>query len=188
MPRLALPLVVLALGAAAVGALPAAAAEPAPTTPRSLAGNMALLWAANVRPSARLGAEPPGRCHQVDARVTACPIAIVILARDDAGRRPWRCAATALVARAGASMTVRRSGSHCTPFPRPAAVPDPAAALGAAVALHANGDIACLPAVAGHVTCVMTTAARCVGAASVPLRHPRRSVALGAAVCPARRA
>jgi hypothetical protein len=85
-------------------------------------------------------------------------------------------------------MTVRKSGTHCKPFPRPAAVPDPAAALGAAVALHANGDISCLPAGTGHVTCVMTTAARCLGAASVPLRRPAQSVALGAAVCPARRA
>jgi hypothetical protein len=188
MARLALPLVVLALGAASMGALPAAAADPAPTTPRTLAGNMALLWAANMRPSARLGAEPPGRCRQVDARVAACPIAIVILARDDAGRRPWRCAATALVARAGAPMTVRKSGSHCTPFPRPAAVPDPAAAFGAAFALHAVGDIACLPAGPGRVTCVMATGPRCIGAASIPLRHPAQAVALGAAVCPARRA
>ena len=188
MARIASLLVVLAFGAIAVGAPSVAAADPGPTTARTMAGNVALLWSANVRPSARLGAEPPGRCRRVDDRLTACRIAIVILARDDAGRRPWRCAATALVVRAGGQMTARRSGTRCTPFPRPAAVPDPAAALGAAVALHANGDIACLPAGTGRVTCVMTTATRCIGAASIPLHHPARAVALGAPVCQARRA
>jgi hypothetical protein len=149
---------------------------------------VAQAWAADVRPSARLGAEPAGDCRQMDDRVTACQIAIVVLVRDATGRRPWRCAATALVTRGGGERLARRSGTNCTPFPHPAAVPDPAAALGAAVALNANGDIACLPAGTGRVTCVMTTATRCVGAASIPLRHPSRAVALAAPVCAARRA
>jgi hypothetical protein len=185
MARLASMLVALAIGAAALPGH-ARASDPKPTTPGSMAGTMARLWAANVLPTARLGAEPPGRCRRVDDRRTACPIAIVILARDASGRRPWRCSAMVMIARAGGHLSARRSGTHCTPFPPPAAVPEPAAALGAAAALHANGDIACLPAGAGRVTCVMRYAARCIGAASIPLGRPARAVALGEPVCQAR--
>lgn len=103
------------------------------------------------------------------------------------GRRPWRCSATVLVSRTRGRLAGERTNTRCAPFPPPAAVPDPAAALGTAFALDVNGDIACLPANDGRVTCMMRyvapTAERCIGAASVPLRRPARSIALGAPVC-----
>jgi hypothetical protein len=188
MARLASLLVALAIGAVVVPSFTrAAAADPEPTTAHSMAGNVELLWAADVRPTARLGAEPAGGCRRVDDRRTSCPIAIVVLARDGSGQRPWRCSATVLVTRAGGHLAAQRSGSRCAPFPRPAAVPDPRAALGTATALQANGDITCLAAGTGRATCVMRYARRCIGAASVPLGRPAHAVALGAPICRGRR-
>jgi hypothetical protein len=164
-----------------------AAADAWPTVARSLARTVAVRWSANVSATARLGAEPPGRCRRLDGRHAACPIAIAVLARDTTGRRPWRCSATVLVSRTGSGLAGQRTKTRCGRFPPPSAVPDPAAALGTAFALHANGDIACLPASDGRVTCVMRyaapTAERCIGAASIPLRRPARSIALGAPLC-----
>jgi hypothetical protein len=164
-----------------------AAADAWPTAARSTARTVGLRWSANVPATARLGAEPPGRCRRLDGRHAACPIAIAVLARDRKSRQPWRCSATVLVSRAGERFATERRNTHCTPFPPPSAVPDPAAAVGTAVALEANGDIACLPAGDGRVTCVMRyttpTAGHCIAAASVPHRRPARSVAVGAPVC-----
>jgi hypothetical protein len=158
-----------------------------PATARSMARTVAVKWSADVPASARLGTEPPSSCRRMDARHAACPIAIAVLARDRKGRQPWRCSATVLVSRAGERFATERRNTHCTPFPPPSAVPDPAAAVGTAVALEANGDIACLPAGDGRVTCVMRyttpTAGHCIAAASVPHRRPARSVAVGAPVC-----
>jgi hypothetical protein len=154
---------------------------------RSIARSAALRWSANVPAPARLGVEPPGRCRRLDGRHTLCPIAITVLASNAKGRRPWRCSATVVVSRAGDRLATQRTNTRCTPFPPPSAVPDPAAAVGTAFALGANGDIACLPASDGRVTCVMSyagpTSERCIGAASVPLRRLARSIALGAPVC-----
>jgi hypothetical protein len=153
-----------------------------PAGARSMAGTVASHWAANVPATARLGAEPPGHCRRLDSEHAGCRIAIAVLANGDVGRRPWRCSATVMVSRAGDRLAGWRTHTRCTPFPPPSAVPDPAAALGTAVALHANGDIACLPAGSARVTCVMSYAAPtgqpCMGAASVPLSRPARSVAL----------
>jgi hypothetical protein len=164
-----------------------ASAAPWPAAARAEANAGAARWSADVLPAARLGAEPPGRCTQIDTAHAACPIAIVVWARDYAGRRPWRCSATAVVSRAGDRLTSRRTATRCAPFPRPAAVPDPAASLGAAVALGANGDLACLPANDSRTTCVMTyvarTGERCLRAASVPPGRPARAVALGEPIC-----
>jgi hypothetical protein len=182
----------IAVGATALAIVtPAAQADGAwPAAARSMAGSVALRWAANMPATARLGAEPPGSCRRLDGRHAACRIGIAVLAMGDAGPRPWRCSATVMVSRAGDELAGRRVHTRCAPFPPPSAVPDPAAALGAAVALGANGDIACLPVNRGRVTCVMryapTTGTPCVGAASVPLSQPERSVALGAPVCLAR--
>jgi hypothetical protein len=158
-----------------------------PAGARSMARAVALHWSAHVPVAARLGAEPAGRCRRLDGRHAACPIAIAVLASDAKGRRPWRCSATVLVSRAGDRLATERQNTRCTPFPPPSAMPDPAAAIGTAVALDANGDIACLPAGDGRVTCVMRytapTAGHCIAAASVPHRRPARSVALGAPVC-----
>jgi hypothetical protein len=164
---------------APAGAWPAAA--------RSLAGTVAVRWSAEVPAAARLGAEPPGRCRRSDGRHAACPIAIAVLAHDAKGRRPWRCSATVVVSHRGERLVSQRTNTRCTPFPSASAVPDPAAAIGTAVALDANGDIACLPANDGRVTCVMRYTApgagRCIAAASVPQRRPAHSIALGAPVC-----
>jgi hypothetical protein len=158
-----------------------------PAGARSMARSVAVHWAANVPATARLGAEPPGSCRRLDGRHAACPIAIAVLASDANGRQPWRCSATVLVSLTGDRLATERKNTRCTPFPRPSAVPDPAAAVGTAVALDANGDIACLPAGDGRMTCVMRytapTAEHCIAAASVPHRRPARSVALGAPVC-----
>lgn len=158
-----------------------------PAAARSMARTVAVRWSAEVPAAARLGAEPPGRCRRLDGRHAACPIGIAVLANDGKGHRPWRCSATVRVVRTGDGLAAQRTNTHCTPFPPASAVPDPAAAIGAAVALGANGDIACLPAGDGRVTCVMRytapAAARCIAAASVPQRRPARSIALGAPVC-----
>jgi hypothetical protein len=53
------------------------------------------------------------------------------------GRRPWRCSATVLVSRTRGRLAGERTNTRCAPFPPPAAVPDPAAALGTAFALDA---------------------------------------------------
>src|SRR5215218_8740040 len=190
-------LVLLTLGAIAlgtgtpeVGRAHSAPASAWPAGARSTARTVALRWSANVDASARVGAESPARCRRLDGRHAACPIAITVLARDARGRRPWRCSATVLVSRTGARLAARRTNTRCTPFPPPSAVPDPAAALGTALALDANGDIACLPASDGRVTCVMSytapTAEHCIGAASVRFRRPARAVALGPPLCRAR--
>jgi hypothetical protein len=169
-----------------VGALALATAMPAAAraSQTDVAHAVALRWSASVPERARLGAEPPSRCRRVDARHAACPIAIVVLARGARGQRPWRCAATVVVSRTGHGLAAKRTNTHCTPFPSPSATPEPAAALGTAVALDANGDVVCLPASDGRMTCVMSYAARtskrCAAAASVPVRRPARSVALGA--------
>lgn len=198
--RAASPLVLLAVGAISLGTVmpdvagatraSTASADAWPTAARSMAGTVAQRWAANVPATARLGSEPPGRCRRVDGTHATCPIAIAIMARGAADRSPWRCSATVMVWRAGDELTGRRSGTHCTPFPRPAAVPDPRAAIGTAFALSANGDVACLPARDRRVTCVMTYVAppgrRCTAAASVPLGRIASSVALGEPLCRAR--
>jgi hypothetical protein len=158
-----------------------------PTVARSVAGGVALRWSANVLATARLGVEPAGRCRRLDGRHAACPIGIAVLVRGAAGPRPWRCSATVVVLRGDGRLGGRRTGTHCVPFPPPAPAPDPAAVLGTALALDANGDVACLPASDRRVTCVMSyaspTGERCTGAASVPRGRPARSVALGAPVC-----
>ena len=180
---------VIAVATAMPGATLAsqAPADTWPAAARSMARTVAVHWSADVPASARLGAEPSGSCRRLDARHAACPIAIAVLASDGKGRQPWRCSATVLVSRAGERLATERRNTHCTPFPPPSAVPDPAAAVGAAVALEAKGDIACLPAGDGRVTCVMRyttpTAGHCIAAASVLHRRPARSVALGAPVC-----
>ena len=165
----------------------AVAADAWPTAARSTARTVALRWSADVPADARLGAEPPGRCRRVDGRHAACPIAIAVLASDARGPRPWRCSATVLVSRTGGRLAAQRTDTRCTPFPPPSAVPDPRASLGTALALGANGDITCLPAGDGRVTCVMIHAGpsteRCIAAASVALRRLTRSIALGAPVC-----
>jgi hypothetical protein len=179
----------------ALAALSAPTAAAHPTDVRSnvagdaaaqkLAGVVAVHWAAKAPTT--LGAEPPGPCLRLDARHAACPIGIALLVHHASTRRPWRCSAKVLVARAGGRLAARRTGTHCAPFPPPATVPDPAAALGTAFVLDAIGDIACLPAGAGRTTCVLSyvarTAERCIRAASVPLATPARSVALGVATC-----
>jgi hypothetical protein len=196
--QLLMPLlgVVLLVGLLATGAhakLPpendAAVAWPAAARPT--AHTMAQRWAADVRADARLGAEPTARCHRLDDRHAACPVAIVILARDAAGQRPWRCTAKVLVYRAAGHVAGTRTDSHCVPFPEPSPVPDPAEMFGTAFALDANGDVACLPGNGHRATCVMSyaspTGGRCFGAASVPLGRPSRAVALDAPVCRASR-
>jgi hypothetical protein len=120
-----------------------------------MATTVALRWSASVPATARLDAEPTGRCRRLDGRHAACPIAITVLANDATRQRPWRCSATVRVPRTGDQLAGQRTDTRCTPFPPPPAVPDPAAALGTAFALDANGDIACLPASDGRVTCVM---------------------------------
>lgn len=180
---------VIAVATAMPGATQASQAPAGawPAAARSMARTVAVHWSANVPATARLGTEPPGSCRRLDARHAACPIAIAILASDAKGRRPWRCSATVLVSLTGDRLATERKNTRCTPFPPPSAVPDPAAAVGTAVALDANGDVACLPAGDGRVTCVMRytapTAGHCIAAASVPHRRPARSVALGAPVC-----
>jgi hypothetical protein len=157
-----------------------------PDAARPMAATVATSWAAGVPVAARLGAEPAGPCARIDGRHAACSIAIVILADGAAGSRPWRCSATAMVTRAGGPLAASRTHTRCVAFPPPSTVPDPAAIFGTAFALNANGDVACLPASAGRVTCVMRYARRCVGAASVPLGRPARAVGLGPMVCRAR--
>jgi hypothetical protein len=183
------PVVADAPGLASAASSPLAPAGAWPAAARAMAGTVAARWAAGVRASAKLGAEPPGSCRRLDGRHAACPIGIAVLANGPAGRRPWRCSATVLVARAGTGLAGRRMNSRCAPFPSPPAIPDPAAAIGTAVALQANGDIACLPANDARVTCVMTYVARsserCTAAASVPLRRLPSSVALGPPLCAA---
>ena len=158
-----------------------------PASARSIAGTVAVRWSAEVPAAARLGVEPPGHCRRLDGRHAACPIAIAVLANDAKGRRPWRCSAIVRVARTGDRLATQRTGTHCTPFPPASPVPDPAAAVGTAFALDANGDIACLRANDGRMTCVMRytapTSGHCIAAASVPHRRPARSIALGAPVC-----
>jgi hypothetical protein len=161
-------------------------------TARATAGTVAQRWSADIPADARLGAEPVTRCNRVDGRHATCPVAIALLASDRVGRRPWRCATTVMVSRTSGRPAARRTGSRCTPFPKPAAVPDPRAALGAAYALGAVGDLACLPAASGRVTCVLryrgAGGSRCVGAASVPLHRLPGAVALGGPVCSRRQA
>ncbi len=158
-----------------------------PETARSMAHAVALRWSADVPATARVGAEPPRGCRRLDRLHVACPIGIVVLANDARGRRPWRCTATVLVSRTNGELATRRTHTRCAAFPPPSPVPDPAAALGTALALNANGDIACLPATRGRTTCVMRyrtpTAQRCLGAASVPTTRPERAIALGAPRC-----
>ena len=179
----------IALATAMPGATRADTPAPGawPAVARSTAGTVALRWSANVPATARLGAEPPGRCRRLDGRHAACPIAIAVLASDARGQRPWRCSATVLVSRTGDQLTGRRTNTRCTPFPHPSAVPDPATAIGTAYALGANGDIACLPASDRRMTCVMSyagpTSQQCIAAASVPPGRPAHSTALGAPVC-----
>jgi hypothetical protein len=157
------------------------------TTARATAGTVAQRWSTDVAADARLGAEPAGRCSSTDGRHAACPVAIALLASDGAARRPWRCAATLMVSRAQGRLATRRLHTHCTPFPKPSAMPDPRAALGTAHALGAVGDLACLPAGDGRVSCVATyrgaAGTRCVGAASVPLGRLASAVALGEPLC-----
>jgi hypothetical protein len=168
-----------------VGAIALATAMPAAAraSQTDVAHAVALRWSASVSATARLGAEPSSRCRRLDARHGACPIAIVVLARGAGSERPWRCAATVVVSRAGHGLAAQRTNTHCTPFPPLSATPDPAATLGTAVALAANGDVACLSANDGRMTCVMSYAAptsgRRTAAASVPLTRPARSTALG---------
>jgi hypothetical protein len=183
--------VVLLLAVAAIASGSAAHASSGgpsawPDGARAAARSVALRWAADIPDTARLGAEPPGRCRQLDGRHGTCSIAIAILAHDASGRRPWRCSATAVIAGAGDTLAARRTGTHCVPFPPPSTDPEPAGILGTAIALGANGEVACLGAGRTRVTCVMRyrpTAKRCVAAASVPLAHPERAVALGAPIC-----
>jgi hypothetical protein len=174
-----------AILAIALGAAPAAAA-PWPVAARAQAAATAARWSADVVVTSRLGAEPPGRCRPIDADRAACPIAIAILVRDAAARRPWRCSATATVSRAGDRLTSRRTATRCVPFPRPA-LPNGAASFGSAIALGANGDLACLTANSARTTCVMSYFApsgeRCVRATSIPLARPARSIALGGPIC-----
>lgn len=178
-------LVPLAL-AAVVAAGPASAAE-WPAAARPTAAAVAQGWAAGVASAARLGAEPAGGCRALDATRAACPVAIALLAHDGVGSRPWRCAATVVVSRAGGQVSARRTGTRCTAFPPRAPDPDPAAMFGTAFALDAVGDLACLPAGPGRTTCVMSyvapTGQRCLRAASVPLAVVARSRALGPALC-----
>jgi hypothetical protein len=177
---------VLAVGAIVVGS---ARSDVARASQGAIAAANAAArdWAADVPTHSRLGAEPAGRCRRLDAGHAACPIAIVVLARDGAGRRPFRCSATVRVAGAAHRVAARRLNTRCTPFPALTEVPDPAGALGTAFALTANGDVSCLPANGGRVTCVMRYAgrdgARCIGAASVPRDHLVGSAALGPPVC-----
>jgi len=163
-----------------------ASAAPWPTAARAEAGVAAARWSADVIPIARLGAEPAGRCRQIDAARAACPIAIVVFA-SGGDPRPWRCSATVVVSRTGDRLSARRTATRCAPFPRPAAVPDPAASLGATVALGASGDLACMPANDSRTTCVMThvarTGERCLRAASIPPGRPARAIALGGPIC-----
>jgi hypothetical protein len=158
-----------------------------PAAARTTAGTVAQRWAASVRTDARLGAEPTGACRRLDARHAACPIAIAVLARGDSGRSPWRCEAEVLVARAGGELVTRRAHTRCTPFPPPSGRPDAAGAIGTAVALNANGDVSCLAASGARLTCAMRYVApgarHCIGAASVPLAHPARALALGTPRC-----
>jgi hypothetical protein len=178
-------LVPLALAAVALPCSALAAEWPAAARPTAAA--VAHAWAVDVSIAARLGAEPAGGCRALDATRAACPIAIALLARDGVGPRPWRCAATVVVSRAGGPVTARRTGTHCTAFPPRAPAPDPAAMFGTAFALDAVGDLTCLPAGAGRTTCVMSyvapTGQRCLRAASVPLAVLGRSRALGPALC-----
>jgi hypothetical protein len=79
------------------------------------------------------------------------------------------------------SVGVALSVIHAAPAPAPAA------SLGTALALDANGDVACLLANDARTTCVMSYVSRsrqrCVRAAWVPLARPTHAVALGAPVC-----
>ena len=135
----------------------------------------------------RIAVEPPARCRSVHGRVATCRIAIVVFAHDANGRRPWRCTATARVSLAGDEPAGRRIGTRCLVFPSPQAVPDPEAALGTAYAVQAAGDVSCLPAGDGRVTCVMryraSTGQRCIRAASTPVGRPERTIALGTPHC-----
>ena len=178
--------VVLAVGAIVVGSARSGVAD-ASQGVVAAADAAARGWAADVPTSSRLGAEPAGRCGRRDAGHSDCRIAIVVLARDGAGRRPFRCAATVRVARGTDQIVGRRTHTRCTPFPPLTELADPAGALGTAFALAANGDVTCLPANGGRVTCVMRyrgpAGTRCVGAASVPRARLARSVALGPPLC-----
>jgi hypothetical protein len=154
---------------------------------RAMARTTTARWLAGVPAASRIGAEPPGRCRRIDRRVATCSIAVIVLVHDANGRRPWRCAATARVPLAGGGPTGRRIGTRCARFPSPGAVPDPAAALGTAYAVHAAGDVSCLPAGDGRTTCVMryrtSTGQRCMRAASTPAGRPERTIAFGALHC-----
>jgi hypothetical protein len=144
-------------------------------------------WMRAVPPASRIAIEQPGPCHRVDRRAAACPIAILVLAHDATGRRPWRCTATVRVSLVRDDAPGRRMGTRCVRFPQPGAAPDPAAALGTAYAVQAAGDVSCLPAGGGRVTCVMryrtSTGQRCLRAASTPAGRPERAIALGAPRC-----
>jgi hypothetical protein len=158
-----------------------------PDDARAIARTTTARWLSDVPATARIAAEPPGRCRRVDRQVAACPIAIVVLAHDANGRRPWRCTATARVSLAGDEPTGRRIGTRCVRFPSPQAVSDPEAALGTAYAVQAVGDVSCLPAGDGRVTCVMRyrtpPGQRCIRAASTPAGRPERTIALGTPHC-----
>ena len=144
-------------------------------------------WLVGVPAASRIGAEPPGLCRRVDRQIAACAIAVVVLVHDANGRRPWRCAATARISLAGDQPSGRRVGTRCARFPSPRTGADPAAALGTAYAVQAAGDVSCLPAGDGRVTCVMSyrtsTGQRCMRAATTPAGRPERSIVLGAQRC-----
>jgi hypothetical protein len=188
MPTHARFLSLLTVGAivSAAAASAVQAAGPSPEDARSTARAVALRWAANVPNAARLGTEPTGQCRRVDPERYACPIAIVVLGNDGKARRPWRCSATALIT-GDRELHGRRTRTHCAPFPPATTPPDPAGAIGTALALQANGDTACLPAHDRRVTCVMRyrgpNATHCLGAASVPVQRLIRSIALGPPRC-----
>jgi hypothetical protein len=179
-------LLVLATSAIAVTSVTARASE-AHVGAVDAARTVALRWFETVPVTARVGAEPPGACRRLDTQRFACTIGIVVLVNDGHSRRPWRCSAMALVSGVGDELRARRANTRCEPFPPLTEVADPAGQIGTAFALHANGNVSCLRAGGGRLTCVMRyrgpTATRCVGAASVPVKDLQRAAALGTPVC-----
>jgi hypothetical protein len=155
------------------------------TAARSKAIEASASWSAGLPTT--LGAEPAGACRQIPDGRAACRLGLAMLGDEPAEPKPHRCSATALVSGTPNNLAVHRTDVGCTPFPAPAASPDPVAAFGAAFVLHATGDLTCLPAIPRRSTCVLRyltwTGQRCHAAASIPENRPAHARALGAARC-----
>ena len=75
----------------AVGAIVLPGVARASQGAAAAASAAARAWAADVPATARLGAEPAGRCRRLDARRAACPIAVVELLLISPKDQPLHC-------------------------------------------------------------------------------------------------